>query len=863
MFSQNKLLLGVSFLACALASHKAEAVADGIVFSNTNDADFSATFTSQTTSNNLNNATVVGNSLAQGLRIRDMSSNGNAGTATIADGVNIGGQVFVYDDNVHKLIFAGTSTLSGNVSGVADGYGLAKIEAGAENKTFSFTGGNLVATEIQLISSDGTISIDGTATGDSNVYGNINSTGGAAGDLTLKNTMINGTIGAGQAVGLIGVNGGFLSAVRFDGDINAEELQIQEADTIAIFSDGVDITGDINETGGALGILQFNGSSTVTGDIGNGGTVKIAGAANGKQVTFNGEVTADGLAYSGSGDFIFNDEATIANLNYGADTSARVIFNDDATITGNNTSSVAEMYVEGLNKTVTFEGDTLKVGDLIIENNAIFAINDDTSITSNSNGGIYQKGKLALDDNSLTLTGMGQGINVLDDSSISFTITDFTGAGTGGKLVLLDDIIVAAGKTITLIPTLSGVTAVDGDTYTLSTDQGISGGTVVVQDSGDVVWDISTVDQIVLTAIVRDLVSSGVNVRFAQATDNAPTDIKNKLKGAGVTDTERKVAGAQLAPEANNSTVEQTMAVSGQVGALIDARTSAVRSGIATGDALENVGAWGQFFGFAASQDMRGGVDGYDATAYGFAVGGDQEVSDGLILGLAFSYGRSDITGDGDTQYNGTDINSYGLNLYGSKNMGSWNLDGSLGYAYHDYSSNRVVNAVGISQNLEGSYGGNQYSASLGANMPKKVGEFVLTPWGKLDYSYLNQDSYSETGGTAALNVDSRKTDSLRTGLGVNINNKIESEMGTFTPELRLGWNHEFGDEKTDVTARYATGGAAFKTEGVSLPRDSATIGLGVDFVNKSNWTLSANYDAEIKEDYDSHTGRLQVRYDF
>ena len=56
---------------------------------------------------------------------------------------------------------------------------------------------------------------------------------------------------------------------------------------------------------------------------------------------------------------------------------------------------------------------------------------------------------------------------------------------------------------------------------------------------------------------------------------------------------------------------------------------------------------WGQVFGQTADQDMRDGINGYDADTFGIAVGLDTEnIGNDTVVGMAFSYADTDVSSD-------------------------------------------------------------------------------------------------------------------------------------------------------------------------------------------------------------------------
>ena len=309
------------------------------------------------------------------------------------------------------------------------------------------------------------------------------------------------------------------------------------------------------------------------------------------------------------------------------------------------------------------------------------------------------------------------------------------------------------------------------------------------------------------------------------------------------------------------------MAAANHVSSVIGLHQDQVRAGatgVSSGEAADGAGFWLEAYGFRGDQKERSNVDGYQADTGGFVLGGDKAVGNGdARVGAAFAYGSTGISGKGANTANRTDIDSYQGIFYGSYNAGAWYADASLGYGRHQYDTKRVVSLVGA--NLTGSHNANQYSAKLGFGLPIAKGVTTITPLASLAYVKLDQNGYTESDRNdtgAALSVDSTKTESLRSGLGAKLSVALATGELSPTLEARAVWNHEFADTHQNITASF-DGGDSFTTNGVSQSRDSANLGVGVNLKSKNGQTLSVNYDAEVKNDYVSHTAALKARFDF
>ena len=65
------------------------------------------------------------------------------------------------------------------------------------------------------------------------------------------------------------------------------------------------------------------------------------------------------------------------------------------------------------------------------------------------------------------------------------------------------------------------------------------------------------------------------------------------------------------------------------------------------------------------------------------------------------------------------------------------------------------------------------------------------------------------------------------------------------------------------MTARFAAAGNAFVAEGADLGRHAFTFGVGFDAAIGDATVFSLNYQGEVKENFTSHGGMANIRYNF
>lgn len=291
---------------------------------------------------------------------------------------------------------------------------------------------------------------------------------------------------------------------------------------------------------------------------------------------------------------------------------------------------------------------------------------------------------------------------------------------------------------------------------------------------------------------------------------------------------------------------------------------AAGETGVATGEGPAQWGVWGQAFGGHASQSERDHVDGYSANYAGLLLGVDRAINDRWRAGGVFSYSNTAINNTGDTAGDSTRVNGYGLIGYASYIDSPWYVNLSGAVVQQHYNTTRVVSLPGFKGAADGQFSGQQYVARAEAGYPLALGGATLTPLASLTYSYLNQGSYTESGGNgAALSVGSTHASSVKSSLGARLEQGFSTRYGALVPELQAHWIHEYNHTKQVTGAGFAadpTGQTAFTTVGATPVEDLADISLGVTLLRANNLSLSVRYELQAAPGFVSQTGIVRLR---
>ncbi len=327
----------------------------------------------------------------------------------------------------------------------------------------------------------------------------------------------------------------------------------------------------------------------------------------------------------------------------------------------------------------------------------------------------------------------------------------------------------------------------------------------------------------------------------------------------------------KLEPNVNRGNIETsfgavnqyTGTVMNRINQALAARTeNAGTTGVSTGDETSQSGSWAQGFGSYLHQDAVETTGGYTANVWGVSFGFDTRFFQNIVAGFSGGFARNYVTtGDENTH---TDANSYQGSIYGGLARNAWYLDAVLSFAYNRYDASRHIVFPGINRTAKSNYSGYSYSGYMEGGYAVKRNGWALTPLLSLQMMRLELNDYTETeAGDLNLNVGRQRYNLFQTGLGAKMAYPIQKKNFRIIPELHAKWLYDFAGDPQQTTSTFTGGGAPFVTKGIDPPRSSGNIGAKLTFLTSSDWSLSLNYDLEMKTDFYSHNGWISLRYEF
>jgi len=274
-------------------------------------------------------------------------------------------------------------------------------------------------------------------------------------------------------------------------------------------------------------------------------------------------------------------------------------------------------------------------------------------------------------------------------------------------------------------------------------------------------------------------------------------------------------------------------------------------------------GVWADTFGQWSDQQGNDGHTGFEYDVWGMTVGYDRAINNRLTLGLSGAYATTSV--DLDNDRGAGDIDNFSGSLYGSYDCDNLHFEGVFSYGNNRYESHRNLQIDGISRRARSSHDGQATGVFFSGGYPYQLKKWTLEPFASVQYTHLDEDSFSETGaGGVNLLVDGRQTDSLVSELGLRLGRVIKAKSFTFVPELNLAWNYDFGIDDRVLSASFAgSPGASFRIPGQDVEPSGVTAGAGLTFLFHNDITTSVRYKGEFRDDYSGHAVVGELRFSF
>jgi outer membrane autotransporter protein len=270
---------------------------------------------------------------------------------------------------------------------------------------------------------------------------------------------------------------------------------------------------------------------------------------------------------------------------------------------------------------------------------------------------------------------------------------------------------------------------------------------------------------------------------------------------------------------------------------------------------------WGVFatgIGEFTHVDSTDIARGFDLQTGGVTFGVDYRIGSNFALGLIAGYAHTNA----DLANNGNlDINSGKFGLYGTAFSGGLYLDSAVTGGFSGYDTRRTA----LLGTASGSTNGGDLNVLVNGGYDWKKGSLSIGPTASFQYTYVSFDGFTESGSLAPLKFNDQHVDSIRTAFGMKASYDWKVGSVLVRPELRVGWQHEYGTSAYSIAASFANGaGSSFTVSSPKIGRDSLLLGAGFAVLWSDRISTYIYYDGELgRTNYQSNNVSAGVRVTF
>jgi outer membrane autotransporter protein len=898
MFLANQVsgqVVNTGALSASATGSNGIAFAAGIQLNDDMSGLLSNTGTVDVTANGAGDATATGVGIDGNLNGASMVSNAGTINATATSAAN---ESTAYGLNLNDRLNSGAVINSGSINAAANGitgdtnaYGLF-VNDGTDIAMTNAAGGHISAIAIGQDVGSADIASGIFLQNDISATGSVTN----AGSIIAK-----ADGGAGNAVG-ISVGSDMAGSLSNSGtiDVSASGFRTGGLGTIAASAFGIFVLGDVSTPGsGAVsGLLTNSGTINVsaTSSVDNaqvfaagvlvnnlvtGGRIDNTGTIGATaQAGANASNAAVGITVDNLSGVLQNEGSISASLNGGGAAAGLLVVNLDGVVNNAGViSGAASAGGQAYSVQVTSgTGGAINnlAGGKLIGGLQILS----TGITVNNAGTLMLKNGVDLANVQNTGTiAAGEIDGDYNQSATGVLHIAADGAGTGGysKLTVGGTANIAGNafvdvkqiNTLAIGETLSGVvsagTLVGNFADVMDNSAMFNFKSIVNGNDLDFVISrgITAYDAVVAE---NNRAATGAAMVIDRFVDNGTSnpDTQAMINAFGNLGTQRQVSDAvsQTLPLITASMTQVAANTLSSINRVVRARQDGF-SGLSTGESyLADKNIWVKPFGSWANQGDRNGVSGYDANTYGAVFGADADISGTSRAGLAFAYARSNVDSNSSAAPQTADINTYQLIAYGSHSLSDTmdvSVQADVGQNKND--GRRTIDFGGLNGVATSSY--DSWSGHVGAGLAHTIklsDQTIFTPSVRADYTSIQEDAYQESG-VAALNVDKTRAEAFVLGVDGKLWHAI-NRKASLTANLGVGY--DVINDGASVTAAFAgEPSASFTTNGIDPSPWLARGGIGIVGQITPSMQISANYDFEVRDNFNNQTASVKMLWAF
>ena len=190
------------------------------------------------------------------------------------------------------------------------------------------------------------------------------------------------------------------------------------------------------------------------------------------------------------------------------------------------------------------------------------------------------------------------------------------------------------------------------------------------------------------------------------------------------------------------------------------------------------------------------------------------------------------------------------IGVYATYFSGGFYAEAASNAGWNTYDTRRRA----LRADVKGKTDGAQFDAMVGTGYHWKQGNWRFGPAATFQYSDARINSFDEGRSLGALQIQAQSEDAFHSTLGFSVSSEWKTCGVILRPDLRVGWQHEYGDQAYSVAASFASGGGnVFTVRGPTVDRDRAVIEAAMTVQWSSRVSTSLYYQGQLGANYHAH----------
>ncbi|WP_419913877.1 autotransporter domain-containing protein [Hoeflea sp.] len=254
---------------------------------------------------------------------------------------------------------------------------------------------------------------------------------------------------------------------------------------------------------------------------------------------------------------------------------------------------------------------------------------------------------------------------------------------------------------------------------------------------------------------------------------------------------------------------------------------------------------------------------GFNDTAGGLSAGVQFELAANWHANIGFGYAYGELDTDAGAS---STVNRYQGGLAVKYQNGPWLLGGAVSGGIADYDTTRAIAIGGFAANAKSDHQVSFVTGQARAAYEAGFGDVFAIPSLDVQWSYLDRDGLTETGGGAGnLSVTGSSGSYFAISPAVEVGRTFAHDEDTnVRPFIKTGLTY-FPDTDFDLTAQFVAAPAGIGSFSSTTDFDDLffDVGAGVEVLKKNGMALSLGYQGLFSQNTSQHSAHAKGTFQF